>query len=288
MNGYLADISGSDESSHEVRILSAKRSKIEETGKVQRFSIKFSRKRRAPGSTFVKAPIKSPIHPDINYHMTKRVFSKDYPDAMMVVGTRSDCNRTKAVSSPMQQLPIPAASASAGPPTGVPFQQNPISSELQQTSTIIPCERMTATFSKRRRRLEEGLALTQTPRYVNHCRLFEANIKCLHNFVCFLRLLIEAESPHRVVHANAAFTQSVVGTLSNTQRWFERQTSSNIPKTRSLKKALRDIIPNRDVHLVLYPVTGSEKVSHYLIETQDESRKKRRRTKYDEAHRAIG
>ncbi|KAL3930692.1 MAG: hypothetical protein SGBAC_011654, partial [Bacillariaceae sp.] len=166
MNGYLADISGSDESSHEVGILSAKRSKIEETGKVQHFSIKYSRKRRAPGSMFVKAPIKSPIHPDINYHLTKRVLSKDYPDAMMVVGTRSDCNRTKAFSSPMQQLPIPAASASASrsPPAGVPFEQNPISSKLQQKSTIIPCERMTATFSKRRRRLEESLALTQTPR----------------------------------------------------------------------------------------------------------------------------
>ena len=106
--------------------------------------------------------------------------------------------------------------------------------------------------------------------------------------LCFFRLLIEAERPYRVVHANAAFTQTVIGTTSNIERWSARQTSSNIPKKRSLKKALRDIVPNRDVHLVLYPVAGSEKVSHYLIETKDESWTRRRRTKHDEAHIVVG
>ena len=108
------------------------------------------------------------------------------------------------------------------------------------------------------------------------------------NLLCFYSLLIEAESPHRVVHANAAFTQTVIGTSSNIQRWFVKQSSCTIPKNRSLKKALQDIIPNRDVHLVIYPVDGHEKVSHYLVETKDDSRKKRRRSKHDEPHRAIG
>ncbi|CAJ1918793.1 unnamed protein product [Cylindrotheca closterium] len=271
MNGYLADVSGSDdESSQDVRsiVRRAKRSTIEATGNQYKHSSrKYSRKRRAPGLMLVKGTIESPIHPDINYHMTKLVYSRDYPVAgdMTDVDSQSDLKRTKTLSSLMQQLPIPTATADAGPATYLPSQQSPIPSELQQKSTIIPCERMTATVSKRQRRLEEGLALTKTP-----------------------RVLIEGESPYRVVHANAAFTQTVIGTASSIQRWSARQTSSSIPKTRSLKKALHDIVPNRDVHIVLYPVAGSEKISHYLIETKDKSWNRRRRTKHDEPYRAIG
>ena len=173
MNGYLADVSGSeDESSQDFRIVGTKRSTIEATGKSRISSSKYSRKRRAPGLMLVKGSVESPIHPDINYRWTKHVYSKDYPDArdVMDVVSQSEFERSKTLSSLMQQLPMPAAPAKKGASTGLPIQRSPISSELQHKSTIIPCERMTVTFSKRHRRLEEGLALTQIPRYADHCR----------------------------------------------------------------------------------------------------------------------
>lgn len=262
MNGYFGDVSGSDgESSQEVRTVNGKHSTtFDGKEKASSKPSKHSRKSRAHGSILLKQAVESPIHPEINFCLTKHVFSKDFPDH----AARTDVLRTKTVASDIQEL-ISVTSARTGQQASRVGQETPISSELQQTtSTIIPCEPKT-TFSKRHRRLEEGLALTQIP-----------------------RLLIEAESPHRVVHANAAFTQTIIGTSSNIQRWFVKQSSSNVPETRSLTKALHDIVPNRDVQLVIYPVDGREKVSHYLVETKDDSRKKRRRSRHDEPHRAIG
>lgn len=289
MNGYLADVSGSDdESSKEVRIVNSRRSTIGAKAKAKTGSgsSKRSRKRRAPASMTLKEALKSPIHPEINYQLTKHVFSKDFPEETK---TMIDVETSRAMQSDIKQrLPISTASAEIGPLASLAEEETPISSELPQTSTLIPCERRTTTFSKRHRRLEEGLALTQIPRYVSTVVDSKPPLSFSKIIFFVTSLLIEAEPPHRVVHANAAFTQTIIGTSSNIQRWFVRQSCPEIPKTRNLKEALHDIIPNRDVDLVVYPVDGHEKVSHYLIETKDDSRKKRRRIKHDEPHRAIG
>ena len=83
MNGYLADVSGSDdESSKEVRIVNSRRSTIGAKAKAKTGSgsSKRSRKRRAPASMTLKEALKSPIHPEINYQLTKHVFRKDFPE----------------------------------------------------------------------------------------------------------------------------------------------------------------------------------------------------------------
>ena len=140
----------------------------------------------------------------------------------------------------------------------------------QLISDITTLERVASTtFSKHYRSLEDGLALTEEP-----------------------RLLIEAACPHRVVHANASFTQSVIGTSSNVQRWIQKQNSDKIPPNRNIQRALRDIVPDTEIHLIVYPVLGQKSISHFLVETADDSsriRKKRhRRGKMDDATRAVG
>jgi hypothetical protein len=179
MNGYFADISGSDgESSQEVRNQETKQwsndrsTTIEGKEKSSSKPRKHSRKLRTPGSLFPNETVESPIHPDINYRLTKHVFSKDFPDDANMISANakksSDVLRTKTMSSETKPLPLLEASATTGILESIVGQETPISSEVQQTSTIIPCERRSTSFSKRHRRLEEGLALTQIPRYVNH------------------------------------------------------------------------------------------------------------------------
>ena len=110
----------------------------------------------------------------------------------------------------------------------------------------------------------------------------------LTNVVTFHRVLIEANCPYRVVHANAAFSQFVIGTSTSIHGWMERQNSLRKSKNQVLEKTLREMIPDTNIHLTIYPVLGSEKVSHYLIETADLRQKKRRHGKLEEHSRAIG
>ena len=105
----------------------------------------------------------------------------------------------------------------------------------------------------------------------------------------YFRVLIEAIRPYRVVHANAAFSKSVIGTSNNIQRWIDQQNSQRKSKAyRTLEKALRDMVPDLDVPLTVYPVLGSETISHYLVETIYSNPKKRRRGKLEEPSRTIG
>jgi hypothetical protein len=119
-----------------------------------------------------------------------------------------------------------------------------------------------ATFSDQPYTLEDALDLTDTP-----------------------RLLLEAASPHRIIHINAAFSKQVVGigggsrrgnTSRNTRRgsttaagcaqdWMEEQNSikhlsskGNTEYSRSLQKAIEDIIPdNCTIPFTCYPVVVS-------------------------------
>lgn len=149
------------------------------------------------------------------------------------------------------------------------FQRYQLSGGPQLISDITTLERAASTtFSKHYRSLEDGLALTEEP-----------------------RLLIEANQPHHVVHANAAFKQNVIGTSLQIQRWIERQNSDKIPPNRTIHRALRDIVPDTEIHLIVYPILGTEKaVSHFLVETTDSSNRKKRhrRGKMDDVSRAVG
>lgn len=73
-------------------------------------------------------------------------------------------------------------------------------------------------------------------------------------------------------------------------KWYQLSALWNeLQQQYSQNNPLRDIVPDTDIHLIVYPVIGTENVSHYLVETTDDSsRKKRRRGNSDEALGAIG
>ena len=134
-----------------------------------------------------------------------------------------------------------------------------------------------ATFSDQAHTLEDALDLTDTP-----------------------RLLLEATSPHRIIHMNAAFSKHIIGiggsrgnatrggttTISSSsansddycsQDWMEEQNSSrnlhargNNQNSRSLQKAIEDIVPDNITipPLMCYPVIVGDpnNITHYLIE----------------------
>ena len=72
-----------------------------------------------------------------------------------------------------------------------------------------------------------------------------------------------------MVHANVAFSKSVVGTSTNIQRWSERHNkSSKTQKIHSLQRAIRDLIPHEDIAVTVFPVMGNERsITHFMIET---------------------
>jgi hypothetical protein len=80
------------------------------------------------------------------------------------------------------------------------------------------------------------------------------------------RLLIEAKKPHRVTYANAAFSHGMLGDQTNMHRWVEQQNSPESQQIhlRTLDSVIQDVFVNAPV--VVYPVLGSGKVSHYLVE----------------------
>lgn len=93
-------------------------------------------------------------------------------------------------------------------------------------------------------------------------------------FVLYIRLLLEATSPHRVIHVNAAFSRKIIAASngsrrSNAQEWMETQNQPHqiSSKNRSIQEALEEIIPeNNTLPLTCYPVLGAGSVTHYLIE----------------------
>jgi hypothetical protein len=143
-----------------------------------------------------------------------------------------------------------------------------------------------ASFSDEPYRLEDALDLADTPRYVyteivGSISLFTENPRFCQRLALFLflfvlhfRLLLEATSPHRVIHVNAAFSRKIIAAASgsrrcNAQVWIETQNKlhQRSSKNRSLQEALEDIIPeNLTVPLTCYPVLGTSSVTHYLIE----------------------
>lgn len=137
-----------------------------------------------------------------------------------------------------------------------------------------------ASFSDQPYRLEDALDLTETPRYVWHSQLVDVILLLSHtswylSFLSSSRLLLEATSPHRVIHVNAAFSRKIIaaaiGRLGNSaQEWMEAQNQSYrmlLSKHRTLQEALEEIIPeNATVPLTCYPVLGAGNITHYLIE----------------------
>lgn len=308
MNGYQGDISDTDEEEqieNEIQpgfIINVRSRK----GSRPSVPKRHSKKRRLGNGSVFDTALPSPIHPEIDLSLTDHIFSSDF-DAKrfqnlprlpldyfsslrlmepLKSGERSLALELKdAIEATIDTRPKSSPSYAWTSTSGsdrkdfqsLPFENRSSAQTLfpeetrfgsaQVISETSTSERAATTkFSKQYRFLEDGLALTDEP-----------------------RLLIEAKQPHQVVHANAAFTRSVIGTSSKIQRWIERQNSPTIQKDRKLQKALRDIIPDPDIHLIVYPVIGAEEVSHYLVTTSDESYpKKRRRTKNDDASRAVG
>lgn len=112
----------------------------------------------------------------------------------------------------------------------------------------------------------------------------------------FNRLLLEAAPPHRVIHANAAFSKDVllIGRSSGSNRrkkkrpssrrsvqdWMEERNTpyhphlATINRSRSLEKAIEDVIPdNVNIPFTCYPVLGAGQITHYLLEAAATNRR---------------
>eukprot|EP00980_Cylindrotheca_fusiformis_P031402 scaffold26312_cov137-Cylindrotheca_fusiformis.AAC.2 len=307
MNGYCADISDNEsveDAKNEV-IAGLKGNVGANSSNRLSHRRRRSLKRRAPGLCGGQEFMPSPIHPDIDISLTHCISSRAFDEKrylgfpFFLAGSVAAFRQTKVHESPAianiatnvrnessENITAPVALNSIQTKqikdgysalldemnSSGRFQTEPESSKHvaggpKVVSDTTVEERSAATiYSQQYRFLEEGIALTQTP-----------------------RLLVEAESPHRVVHANTAFTRSAIGTSVNVQRWIERHSSPTIAQNRSLETALRDIVPDPEVHLTVYPVRGSEKVSHYLVEiTEESNRTKRRRVHSEQASLTIG
>lgn len=79
------------------------------------------------------------------------------------------------------------------------------------------------------------------------------------------RILVESDMPHRVVHANAAYSRRYGYSLSNPPQKFE---APHVETHRDLEVAVSSLFNPAD-SLIMYPVWGSEMgncVTHYLVE----------------------
>ena len=87
---------------------------------------------------------------------------------------------------------------------------------------------------------------------------------------------MEAAYPHRVIYANAAFAQDLLGDYGTSlHQWIEQQNSSphdnnnhghtQQQQQRTLDYAIQQAFSTR-VPVTVYPVLGNKGVTHYLIE----------------------
>jgi len=163
-------------------------------------------------------------------------------------GNRKRRHRLDDGSSPPSSPPV--AGASKNDNANVKHQMQ----EAAQAQVISDV----ASFSNRHYKLEDALELTDTP-----------------------RLLLESNSPYRVIHVNAAFSRDIVVPAGSSRRrrrrrrntsecvqdWMERQNDLLATTDRSLQEAIENIIPdNVSVPLTCYPVMIGGRLTHYLIE----------------------
>ncbi|KAG7343024.1 hypothetical protein IV203_020969 [Nitzschia inconspicua] len=226
--------------------------------------------------------MKSPIHPDIDITLTEHIAIKNdllSPSADSVLlgaaavsSATNSCFSTTEIVSAVPALSNAVLQYFAG-------LRNEISARTSKMSgkSIASKQPAKSSVESDRTSYKPNVVLPKTAQIISDVASFSDQPYCLEDALDLTdtpRLLLEATSPYRVIHVNAAFSRNIIAAAngsrkSTAQEWIESQNQPHkiSSKNRTLQEALEDIIPeNVTVPLTCHPVLGAGSITHYLIE----------------------